>query len=251
MATNSATGRAAYIDGLTIDVTNGPVSKPYIDMTIDIMRAFGIDLERDGYNRFKVPGRQRYRCGTYTVESDGSNASYFWAAAAVTGSRVHVDGVTKASRQGDIGLVDVLERMGCTVNHEADGIAVTGGPLRGIEVDMGHMPDVVPTLAVVAAFAQGATTIRNVGHLRAKESDRLQAVSSGLAKMGIETHTNGGDLRIIGGRPHGATIETYDDHRIAMSFAVAGLIAPGVKITDPGCVAKSFPTFWDVFKQLY
>ena len=145
----------------------------------------------------------------------------------------------------------VLERMGCKVAYDAGGIAVTGGPLRGVDVDMGHMPDVVPTLAVVASFAQGVTTIRNVGHLRAKECDRLVAVSSELAKMGIETHTTAKDLHITGGRPHGATIETYDDHRMAMSFAVAGLKVPGVTIKDPGCVGKSFPTYWEVFEQLY
>lgn len=238
-------------NGLTIDVTKGPVSKPYIDMTIDIMDAFGIHLHRDGYNRFTIAGNQTYRAGDHVVEPDASNASYFWAAAALTGTRVHVRGLTTASRQGDIGLVAVLERMGCKVTYDAGGIAVTGGPLRGVDVDMGHMPDVVPTLAVVAAFAQGVTTIRNVGHLRAKECDRLAAVSSELAKMGIETHTTAKDLHITGGRPHGATIETYDDHRMAMSFAVAGLKVPGVTIEDPGCVGKSFPTYWEVFEQLY
>jgi 3-phosphoshikimate 1-carboxyvinyltransferase len=238
-------------NGLTIDVTKGPVSKPYIDMTIDIMDAFGVDLHRDGYNRFTIAGNQTYRAGDHEVEPDASNASYFWAAAALTGARVHIRGLTTASRQGDIGLVAVLERMGCEVTYDAGGIAVTGGPLRGVEVDMAHMPDVVPTLAVVAAFAQGVTTIRNVGHLRVKECDRLAAVSSQLAKMGIETHTTATDLHITGGTPHGAVIETYDDHRMAMSFAVAGLKVPGVTIEDPGCVAKSFPTYWEVFEQLY
>ena len=237
--------------GLTIEVSKGPVSQPYIDMTADIMAAFGIRMQRDGYTRFAVPGGQTYRAGDHTVESDGSNASYFWAAAALTGARVKVGGVTAASRQGDIGLVEVLHRMGCTVAHEHDGIAVTGGTLRGIDVDMGHMPDVVPTLAVVAAFARGATTIRNVGHLRAKECDRLSAVCSELAKMGIETKTTRDELRVMGGKPHGAAIETYDDHRMAMSFAVAGLKTPGVNISDPGCVAKSFPEYWTVFEQLY
>jgi 3-phosphoshikimate 1-carboxyvinyltransferase len=215
------------------------------------MEAFGISVQREGYTRFAVPGGQSYRPGDHTVESDGSNASYFWAAAAITGSRIKVDGTTTASRQGDIGLVAVLEQMGCSVDHEADGIAVTGGLLKGIDVDMGHMPDVVPTLAVVAAFASGTTAIRNVGHLRAKECDRLSAVASELAKMGIETRTSRNDLKVIGGSPRGAVIETYDDHRMAMSFAVAGLRVPGMQIIDPDCVAKSFPDFWDVFEQLY
>lgn len=238
-------------NGLVLDVTRGPVSKPYIDMTIDIMNAFGIDLHRDGYTHFEVPGGQTYHAGEYPVEPDGSNAGYFWAAAAITGKRVNVKGVTAASRQGDIGLAEVLGRMGCAVDHDPDGIAVTGGDLKAVDVDMGHMPDVVPTLAVVAAFAEGTTTIRNVAHLRAKESDRLAAVSQELAKMGIQTRIHENELEIVGGEPHGAEIETYDDHRIAMSFAVAGLRVPGVKIIDPGCVAKSFPNYWEVFDRLY
>lgn len=237
--------------GLVIDVTQGPVSKPYIDMTIDIMNAFGIELKRDGHTRFEVPGGQTYQSGDYAVESDGSNAGYFWAAAAIAGNRVKVKGVTAASRQGDVGLADILGQMGCTVHHDPDGIAVSGGELKAVNVDMGHMPDVVPTLAVVAAFAQGTTKISNVAHLRAKECDRLAAVSNELAKMGITTRIHENELEIVGGKPKGAEIETYDDHRIAMSFAVAGLKVPGVKIIDPGCVAKSFPNYWDVFDHLY
>jgi 3-phosphoshikimate 1-carboxyvinyltransferase len=238
-------------DGLTIDVTHGPVSKPYIDMTVDIMDIFGISLKRNGYCRFQVPGGQTYHAETVPVEPDGSNAGYFWAAAAITGRRVKVRGVTATSRQGDVGLARILEQMGCTVHHTPDGIAVTGGDLKAVEVDMGHMPDVVPTLAVVAAFADGTTKIHNVAHLRAKECDRLAAVSQELAKMGITTKIHENRLDIIGGSPTGAEIETYDDHRIAMCFAVAGLRVPGIKILDPGCVEKSFPTFWEVFDQLY
>ncbi len=237
--------------GLTIDVSHGPVSKPYIDMTVDIMQAFGIQLHRDGYTRFEVPGEQTYRAGDYAVEPDGSNAGYFWAAAAITGSRIKVRNVTTASRQGDVGLAEILGQMGCVVEHDPDGIAVTGGKLRAVEVDMGHMPDVVPTLAVVAAFADGTTKIHNVAHLRAKECDRLAAVSTELAKMGIETRVHENELEIVGGIPGGAEIETYDDHRIAMCFAVAGLRVPGIKILDPGCVEKSFPSYWEVFDRLY
>jgi 3-phosphoshikimate 1-carboxyvinyltransferase len=237
--------------GLTIAVSHGPVSKPYIDMTIDIMTAFGVRLQREDYTRFTVPGGQTYRAGDYPVEPDGSNAGYFWAAAAISGSRVKVSNVSAGSRQGDVGLAEIFGQMGCTVDPAPDGIAVTGGRLRAVEVDMGHMPDVVPTLAVVAAFAQGTTKIHNVRHLRAKECDRLAAVSNELSKMGIETRVHENDLEIVGGASHGAEIETYDDHRIAMSFAVAGLRVPGVKIMDPGCVEKSFPTYWEVFDRLY
>lgn len=237
--------------GLSVTVTKGPVSKPYIDLTVDIMNAFGVELKQEAHTRFDVPGKQTYRSGDYTVESDGSNASYFWAAAAITGARVKVKGVTRASRQGDVGLVSILEQMGCRVDHEPDGIAVTGGKLNAVSVDMGHMPDVVPTLAIVAAFARGTSKIHNVAHLRAKECDRLSAVSTELGKMGIVTDTSGDILQVTGGQPHGAEIDTYDDHRMAMSFAVAGLKVPGVKIVDPDCVAKSFPNYWEVFSGLY
>lgn len=237
--------------GLIIDVVKGPVSKPYIDMTVDIMNAFGIRLKQSGHARFEVPGGQTYQAGKYQVEPDGSQAGYFWAAAAITGARVKVRGITRASRQGDIGLADVFAQMGCKVDNETDGIAVTGGDLTAVEVDMGNMPDVVPTLAVTAAFARGTTVIDNVAHLRAKECDRLAAVTRELGKMGIDAHATDNTLRIVGGTPSGADIDTYDDHRIAMSFAIAGLTTTGVRIADPECVAKSFPTYWAVFDQLY
>lgn len=237
--------------GLIVDVVKGPVSKPYIDMTVDIMKAFGVTLTQKGHTLFEVPGGQTYQAGNYTVESDASNASYFWAAAAITGSRVKVKGATAKSRQGDVGLVKVFEQMGCRVEYEPDGIAVTGGNLKAVHVDMGHMPDVVPTLAVVAAFADGTSVIKNVAHLRAKECDRLAAVSQELAKMGIKATASDDTLQITGGQPVGAEIETYDDHRIAMCFAVAGLKVPGIKIIDPDCVAKSFPNYWEIFDCLY
>lgn len=237
--------------GLIIDVVKGPVSKPYIDMTVDIMNAFGIGLKQSGHVHYEVPGGQAYQAGKHQVEPDGSQAGYFWAAAAITGTRVKVHGITRASRQGDIGLADMFAQMGCKVDDETDGIAVTGGDLTAVEVDMANMPDVVPTLAVAAAFARGTTVIHNVAHLRAKECDRLAAVTCELGKMGIDAHATDNELRIVGGTPSGADIETYNDHRIAMSFAIAGLKATGVRIADPGCVAKSFPNYWDVFDQLY
>ena len=237
--------------GLDIEVSHGPVSRPYVDMSVDIMQACGVRLERQDYSRFRVSGGQTYRSGDYRVEPDASQAGYFWAAAAVTGSRVKVKGIDAGSRQGDVGLAELFGRMGCRVDHDTDGIAVTGCDLQAIEVDMGHMPDVVPTLAVVAAFARGTTHIRNVSHLRAKECDRLAAVTRELGKMGIETRTGGDELIVMGGQPHGAEIETYNDHRIAMSFAVAGLKVPGMIIRDERCVDKSFPNFWEVFGELY
>lgn len=237
--------------GLDITVAGEPVSKPYIDMTVAIMNRFGIAVTRDGYRRFTVEGGQRYRPGTYTVEPDCSQAGYFWGAAAITGTAIKVKSIDKETGQGDIRLVRVLEDMGCDVSWAADGITVTGGKLKGVRVDMADMPDMVPTLAAVAAFAKGKTEIYNVAHLRGKESDRLTAVATELTKMGIETHCGESDIAITGGIPKGAEIETYNDHRIAMSFAMAGLKAPGTVIRDPGCVEKSFPGFWDVLETLY
>ncbi len=237
--------------GIEVNVMPGLVSKPYVDLTLEILERFGIKFEHSGYDYFNVPGSQKYIPGEYRVESDASQASYFWGAAAITGKSVKVMGVSASSRQGDAKFADVLEKMGCTVIREADGITVKGGKLRGIDVDMGDMPDVVPTLGVVAAFAEGETVVRNVEHLKAKESDRLAAVATELCKMGIEATDTGSGLVIRGGKPRAATIETYDDHRMAMCFAMAGLVVPGMKILEERCVEKSFPAFWEVFERLY
>ncbi|MEE4608569.1 MAG: 3-phosphoshikimate 1-carboxyvinyltransferase [Desulfobacteraceae bacterium] len=234
-----------------IEVVRGPVSRPYVDLTCAIMEHCGIRLSRDGYTRFTIPGGQRYRAAEIQVETDCSQASYFWAAAAVTGGRVKVRGIGRHSLQGDLGLVRILERMGCRVDFEDDGVAVKGEPLSAVEVDMADMPDVVPTLAVVAAFAAGTTIITGVGHLREKETDRLAAVATELNRMGIRAETGEDWLRIAGGCPASASIETYDDHRMAMSFAVAGLKTEGVVIRHPEVVGKSFPLFWQVFNKLY
>jgi 3-phosphoshikimate 1-carboxyvinyltransferase len=237
--------------GLSITVSHGPVSRPYIDMTVEILERFGIRVQRDGYARFDVEGAQSYCAGDYTVAADASQAGYFWGAAAVTGGSVTVCGVSADSSQGDVGLARVLERMGCRVDHDPDGITVTGGDLRAVTVDMADMPDMVPTLAVVAAFADGTTVIENVSHLKAKESDRLASTCAELKKMGIAAVAEADRLLVTGGTPRGAAIETYDDHRIAMSFAMAGLVTPGVRIMEPHCVEKSFPGFWDVWETLY
>jgi 3-phosphoshikimate 1-carboxyvinyltransferase len=237
-------------NGLDINVIEGPVSKPYIDMTIGVMRTFGVEVSREGYNHFHIRGNQCYHAGNYTVEPDCSNASYFWAAAAITGGTVRVRGITRQSGQGDIRLLELFEQMGCKVIEENNGIAVSGEKLKAIEADMADMPDMVPTLAVVAAYTDGTTIIKNVAHLKAKESDRLNAVATELSKMGIEASCHDTGLIIKGGTPHGATIHTYNDHRIAMCFAVAGLITPGLRIENESCVEKSFPNFWDVFEAM-
>lgn len=236
---------------VTITVSGGLVSRPYVDMTIAVMEEFGIAVDRNGYERFVVTGGQAYRAGDHAVEPDCSQAGYFWAAAAISGAGVTVAGTSKTSLQGDVRFAECLAAMGCRVAEHGGGIEVSGGPLTGVIVDMADMPDMVPTLAVVAAFAHGATVIENVAHLRAKESDRLGAVAAELMKMGIEADCTDSGLRIVGGHPQGAAIDTYDDHRIAMSFALAGLKVPGIKIKDETCVKKSFPNFWEVFKSLY
>jgi 3-phosphoshikimate 1-carboxyvinyltransferase len=238
-------------NGLDIAVTEGSISRPYVDMTVDVLEKFGIAVRRDGYDRFWVAGKQNYRTGTYTVEPDGSQAGYFWAAAAVCGTEVKVRGISTDSRQGDVNFAKLLETMGCKIKNEPDGLAVCGRKLQAVEIDMSDMPDMVPTLAVVAAYAKGTTVIKNVSHLKAKESDRLAAVANELVKMGIDACCSDDGLVVTGGNPQGAQIETYADHRIAMSFAVAGLVTPGTFILDETCVEKSFPNFWKVFEGLY
>jgi len=237
--------------GLEIRVSQGPVSRPYVNLTIELMKTFGISLKREDYSKFSVPGAQVCRAGEYTVEADCSQAGYFWGAAAITGAEIKVVGINSNSPQGDVRFVDLLQTMGCQVCKEKDGIRVLGGPLCAIEADLCDMPDLVPTLAVVAAFARGKTVIRNVAHLKAKESDRLTAVVAGLTKMGIKAHCTENALIVNGGSPHGSIIDTYNDHRIAMSFAIAGLNVPGIFIRGESCVEKSFPTFWQVFEGLY
>jgi 3-phosphoshikimate 1-carboxyvinyltransferase len=238
-------------NGLEIHVSGEPVSRPYVDLTIELIKTFGISLEREDYSNFKVPGAQVYRSGSYLVEADCSQAAYFWAAAAITGSEIKVMGVNADSAQGDVRFVDLLQQMGCRVFKESDGICVAGGSLSAIEADMADMPDQVPTLAVVAAFAKGTTVIKNVAHLRSKESDRLTATVTELNKMGIKAACTEKALLVKGGKPKGSLVDTYNDHRIAMSFAIAGLNLPGVFIRNEDCVEKSFPTFWQVFERLY
>lgn len=229
-------------------------SRPYIAMTLDVMRAFGVDAAERDMMRFVVPARQTYRAATYTVEPDASAASYFFAAAAVTGGRVTIESLGAASRQGDVGFVRVLEQMGCAIEQDACTTTVQGptiGSLRGADVDLGDMPDVAQTLAVIAAFADSPTRIRNVGNLRIKETDRLAALVAELTAMHVDATADSDSITIRpGGQPQAARIRTYNDHRMAMSFAVAGLRVDGTEIEDPGCVDKTFPAFFDVWKTL-
>jgi 3-phosphoshikimate 1-carboxyvinyltransferase len=237
--------------GIQINITQGPVSRPYVDMTVDVMKEFGVEVHRDGYHRFKVSGGQTYRAGSYVVEPDCSQAGYFWAAAAISGAKIKVKGITRKTRQGDVRFTELLEKMGCTILYETDGIAVSGRPLSAITADMADMPDMVPTLAVVASFAKGTTVIQNVAHLKEKESDRLGSVVQELSKIGIQASCSHSGMMITGGSPHGSEIDTYGDHRMAMSFSLVGLKVSGIIIKDEMCVEKSFPNFWEVFQGLY
>jgi 3-phosphoshikimate 1-carboxyvinyltransferase len=236
-----------------VEITSGPIaSRPFVDMTLDVMATFGAVVESTHPQRFHIPAGQRYRGRSYAIEPDAMSAGYFFAAAAVTGGRVRVDGLTPASSQGDVRFVEVLERMGCAVERGATWIAVRGPRyLHGVDVDMNAMPDAALTLSIVACFAQGPTRIRNIGHIRLKESDRMTALASELGKLGARVSVSESDLVVEPPeqvRP--ARIATYDDHRIAMSFAVAGLAAPGIVIENPDCVGKTFPNFFESLEQL-
>lgn len=238
-------------EDLRVEVNGHLSSRPYIDMTMDVMRAFGVEVKNEGYRSFFVRVGQRYTCNKYEIEGDASNASYFLSAAAVARGRVRVKNLRLRSVQGDIRFLDILKRMGCRVIRGENWAEVHGRELQGIEIDMNAMPDLVPTLAVTAVFARGMTVIRNIGHLRLKESNRIRTLARELRKMGIRVEEGEDWLRIEGGKAHGAEIETYNDHRLAMSFAIAGLVIPGVKIKGEECVNKSFPDFWKTFERLY
>lgn len=236
--------------GLTISITGELVSKPYVDMTMAVMHAFGVKV-RQHERIFRVPGGQKYLHGDYTVETDASQASYFWAAAAIAKGSMLVRGISLETCQGDIVFTKLLEKMGCKVEQTVEGVSVSCmNELQALDADLGQTPDIVPTLAVVAAYARGTSIIRNVEHLQYKESNRIEAIINELGVLGISAHFKGKDLYVDGGCPHGGVINTYNDHRIAMSFAVAGLGTEGVIIKDPQCVAKSFPAFWEAFDLL-
>jgi 3-phosphoshikimate 1-carboxyvinyltransferase len=240
---------------LEIEVDGVLVSQPYVTMTLRVMEAFGVSVEAPRLERFSIPaatryGEQKYIGRGYEVEPDASAASYFWAAAAIAGGRVLVRGLSRNALQGDVRFVDCLERMGCDVEHSADGIAVIGGHLRGIEVDMNAISDTVQTLGAVALFAEGPTTISGVAHIRHKETDRIGDLARELRKLGATVDEFEDGLRIMPGALHGAEIDTYDDHRMAMSLALPGLRVPGVVIRNPQCTAKTYPGFFQDMERL-
>lgn len=235
----AAPAAAGQVD---IAIDGERVSQPYIDMTTAIMSQFGVDVSAtdDGY----TVEPQTYTGGEYSIEPDASAASYFFAAAAITGGRVTVEGINRRALQGDVNFVDALEQMGCVVTSTETSITVEGRPLQGIDIDMNAISDTAQTLAAVAVFADGPTTIRNIKHNRYKETDRIAAVATELRQLGIAVDEREDGMTIHPGEIHPATIETYDDHRMAMSFALIGLKADGIQIADPGCTSKTYPDFF-------
>jgi 3-phosphoshikimate 1-carboxyvinyltransferase len=235
--------------GVEIEVVGDLVSKPYMPLTAAVMRAFGVQVELDAqtWQTFRVPPGQRYTGRAFRIEPDASNASYFFALAAVSGGRIRVDGLGSASTQGDLAFVRALEAMGASVVVADDYTEVrgpAGGHLRGVELDMNAISDTAQTLAAIAPFAAGPTTIRGVGHARLKETDRVAALATELRRLGQAVEEFPDGLTIHPAPITPAMIQTYDDHRMAMSFAIAALRAPGIRIHDPACVAKTFPTFF-------
>jgi 3-phosphoshikimate 1-carboxyvinyltransferase len=242
-----ATGR-----GIQIELTSPLVSRPYLAITQAVMAAFGVDAVAVGERSVTV-GPGRYRRAEYAIEADASSASYLWAAAAITGGRVLVPGFGPAPLQGDAAFVDLLGRMGARVERAAGSIAVHGRAAEGIDVDMADWSDTVPTLAVVAAFADSPTRIRGVGFIRRKETDRIGSLVAELQRCGVDAAEEDDGLTI---RPdpasvHGARVRTYDDHRMAMAMALLGLRVDGIEIEDPGVVAKSFPAYWAALGALH
>ena len=237
---------------MTIVLEGKIPSLPYVALTTETMGAFGVAVVADGAGRYFVKSGQRYRGREYRVEGDVSSASYFFLAAALLKGRIRLENINPRTGQGDIALLAILERLGCTVIRGENHVGIEGGDLPGGEMtfDLGAMPDMVPTLAVLSAIRPGRTIIRNVAHLRLKESDRLAALVNELRKTGISAEEIADGIAITGGSPHGAAIATYNDHRIAMSFAVLGLAVPGMRIDGEECVGKSFPGFWRVLEEL-
>jgi 3-phosphoshikimate 1-carboxyvinyltransferase len=224
-------------NGIEISIEGELFSRPYIDITIRMMEQWGSTLEHQNLLHFQIPGQQKYRAQTYVIEPDASGASYFWAAAAVTGGRARVEGIGRGSLQGD---------AGCAVQRGEDYIEVRGpANLRGVDVDMNAISDTVMTLAAIAPFADGPTNIHNVAHIQHKESERISNTVRELQRLGVRVDERHDGMTIYPATQlQAAQIETYRDHRMAMSFAVTGLRSPGVTILDPGCVAKTFPDFF-------
>ena len=235
-----------------IEICANIPSWPYIELTLDVMANFGVEVSVSEDRLFYVKAPKVYQPREYVIEGDLSSATYFMAAAAILGQNIRISNINPNSLQGDLRFLDILETMGCQVSKSEEGVQVTG-PLSNHEdlsFDLNDVPDMVPALAVVSAFRKGKTTLKNILHLRVKESDRVAALTCELRKIGARAEEIGDQMVVQGIASHGAEIDCYSDHRIAMSFAIAGLAIEGVVIKDPGCVKKSFPDFWEKLESL-
>ena len=238
---------------VTIRIKGELVSKPYIDITLDTMAKFGVTVENDNYQTFTVSGDAKYIApGKFMVEGDASSASYFLAAGAIKGGTVRVTGIGQNSIQGDIRFADVLEAMGATVVWHDEYVEITGAPLKGVNMDMNHIPDAAMTIATTALFAEGPTTMTNIYNWRVKETDRLAAMATELQKLGAKVEEGHDYIKVwpTESLKH-AEIDTYNDHRIAMCFSLVALSDTPVTINDPGCTRKTFPDYFTRFKTLY
>ena len=238
---------------VTIRIKGELVSKPYIDITLDTMAKFGVTVENDNYQTFTVSGDAKYIApGKFMVEGDASSASYFLAAGAIKGGKVRVTGIGQNSIQGDIRFADVLEAMGATVVWNDEYVEITGAPLKGVNMDMNHIPDAAMTIATTALFAEGPTTMTNIYNWRVKETDRLAAMATELQKLGAKVEEGHDYIKVwpTDSLKH-AEIDTYNDHRIAMCFSLVALSDTPVTINDPGCTRKTFPDYFTRFKTLY
>ena len=237
---------------LTIKVDGELVSKPYIDITLHAMKQFGVEVENQNYQAFVVKGQQTYQSpGEIMVEGDASSASYFLAAAAIAGGKIKVYGVGTDSVQGDVKFAEVLEKMGAKISYGPTWIVAEHDTLKGVDLDMNHIPDAAMTIATTALFAEGTTSIRNIYNWRVKETDRLSAMATELKKLGAEV-VEGEDFISVTPVKHlkHAAIDTYNDHRIAMCFSLVAFSDTQVTINDPGCTSKTFPTYFDLFAQV-
>ena len=232
-------------ESVTLQIEGPLISKPYVKMTCEVMKSFGVQVEADeAANRFVIPAGQRYVATDYAIEPDASAASYFWAVPAIVGGKATINGLTENALQGDVGFVRCLEKMGCEVEFGNDYISVLGPAKHGIEIDMADVSDTVQTLSAVALFVDGPTTVTNVAHNRVKETDRIGNLAIELRKFGVKVDEHHDGLTIHPAPLNPATIETYDDHRMAMSLSLVGLKQPGVKILNPDCVSKTYPNFF-------
>jgi 3-phosphoshikimate 1-carboxyvinyltransferase len=239
-------------EGIKIRIADSLNSRPYIDITIDVMRAFGVEVANRDYKNFLVKGGQRYQARQYQIEGDYSSAAYFFAAGAIGEKPVAVKNLKPNSVQGDRYFLDILSQMGCAVEYQKEQIKTyRNKELAAITLDMGDYPDLVPTVSVVAAYARGKTKITNIAHLRFKESDRISDTAAELVKMGIKVDVSEDTMVVYGGKPRGAELKAHNDHRLAMSFAIAALFAEGGSVIDGAeAVNKSYPKFFTDLKKL-